>query len=93
MPAPDPDAQNTLLSFLYNVSFNKVVYKAFHESNSKVFEHFQLSPAMKDVLTKLGEIPTSSAPRPEDDPRRPLMQQLTDLLRDELLTELYRTFW
>jgi len=91
--AVSPDAQNSILSFLYHVSYNRSVNRAFHQAPDDVMRlDFNLSQPVRDVLLQLGQLVGDLAPADETQ-RRALIDQLMGLLGNEFKDGQSKTIW
>ncbi len=87
-----PDSQNTLLSFLYHVSFNRAVRQAFHASDQASMNLFNLSDPVRAVLNQLGQLVGDLSPD-QTKKRTDLVNQLCGYLAQEFLANQVQTFW
>jgi hypothetical protein len=77
-----PDSQNTLLSFLYHVSYNRSVNRVFHGSPNDVMDDFNLSAPVRAILQQIGQL-TGPITADQEKVRADLIKQLMSLLADE----------
>ena len=88
-PVPPP---KTLLSFLYNVSYDPDRKKAFHaDPDGAMQQDFNLSPEVRDVFRQIGAHCTPG--KPLDPSLQPLLAKLLGFIGDELTNEVSPTFW
>jgi hypothetical protein len=92
MPAPTPPPK-TLLSFIYNVSYDRDFRRAFHLNPDYVMqEDFGLSKNVRDVLEELGVACTPNKPI-DDKKRMDLLDKLLGFIGKELAAGISPTFW
>jgi hypothetical protein len=91
--AVSPDSQNTLLSFLYHVSYNRSVNRAFHHAPDDVMgTDFNLSTEIRQVLLDLGHLTGILTPADEA-ARKGLIDKLMGLLGDEFKAGQSKFIW
>jgi hypothetical protein len=79
-----PDAQTTLLSFLYHVSYNRSVNNAFHNDPDGVMRNdFNLPQNVRDVFRQLGQLVGSLGAAAQQQ-RAALITQLMGFLSTEI---------
>jgi hypothetical protein len=79
-----PDAQTTLLSFLYHVSYNRSVNNAFHNDPDSVMRNdFNLPQNVRDVFRQLGQLVGSLGAAAQQQ-RAALITQLMGFLSTEI---------
>jgi hypothetical protein len=87
------DSQSTLLSFLYHVSYNRSVKRAFHNAPDDVMsEDFNLSAQIRQVFLNLGQL-TGSLELADEAKRKQLIDQLMGLLGDEFKAGQSKVIW
>ncbi|MGO9604020.1 MAG: hypothetical protein ACLQAT_11575 [Candidatus Binataceae bacterium] len=93
MAAPTPPPKS-LLSFLYNVSYDSNLSQNFRSFPDDVMrKNFNLSPEVRNVLTQIGQ-QCSNKPLDRGDPAmKALFDQLLGFLGDELVNDISPTFW
>jgi hypothetical protein len=78
----------TLLAFLYAVTYDQSVNMKFHSDSAAVMDQFKLSRTMQVAINDMGDCKDG-----DEAQRTAAVQKVLNLLCQEILTDEYKKIW